>query len=160
MSKVIEDELTRTREFREECLKQAEGLKRLGAPQILIDEEIRKSKLTRIEYENEVKAERAAANARIKEFQKNNPMRESVVKGIFKWFDENMHTCTWTDLHMGQEDHGPMPGWDCLWQKMDLYGPHIGMTEDEFKYGVYDQLIAGICKQEEEKRNDESIRRH
>ena len=157
MTQIVENELTRTREFRKQCLERAEGLKRLGAPQTLIDEELRKSKLTHREYTNEVAAERAEANARVKEFQKNNPMRESVVKGIFKWFDENMHTCSWTDLHMGQEDHSPIPMWDCLWQKMDLYGPHIGMTEDEFKYGVYDQLIAGICAEEEAKRNDKSI---
>jgi len=157
MAEVIEDELTRTRKFRKERLQRVERLKLLGAPQILIDEEIRISNLTRIGYENEVKANRVAANARVKEIQKKYPMRESVVKGIFKWFDENMHTCDGNDLHMGQEDHAPMPMWDCLWQKMDLYGPHIGMTEDEFKYSVYDQFIAGICKQEEEKRNDKSI---
>ena len=157
MSEIVEDELTRTREFRKECLERAEGLKRLGAPQILIDEEIRKSKLTHRAYQNELREEREETLARCREFQKNNPMRESVVKGIFKWFDENIESCDWHDLHMGQENHYPMPMWDCLWQKMDLYGPHIGMTEEEFRYGVYDDLIAGICKQEEEKRDDKSV---
>lgn len=155
MREIVEDEVTRTRKFREECLKQVEGLKRLGAPQIMIDEEIRKSKMTHREYQNELQAERDASNARVREFQKNNPMRESVVKGIFKWFDENMNSCDWTDLHMGQENHWPMPMWDCLWQKMDLYGDHIGMTQEEFRYCVYDDLIAGICKQEEERRKNE-----
>lgn len=157
MKEIIEDELTRTREFREECLKNAEGLKRLGAPQVLIDEEIRKSNLTHREYQNELREAREAALAERREILKNNPMRESVVKGIFKWFDENIESCDWYDLHMGQENHCPMPMWDCLWRKMDLYGPHIGMTEDEFRYGIYDDLIAGICKQEEEKRRDKSI---
>jgi hypothetical protein len=82
-TEIVEDELTRTREFRERCINNAKWLTQLRAPQSLIDEEWRKSKLTYREYKNELYEAEQEKQKLNKEYAKHNPIQKSIVDEIY-----------------------------------------------------------------------------
>ena len=134
-----ENELTRTRKHREEWEKRVERLKELGLPQSIIDYEIEISKMSYREFENykadiekQEKQERA-------DWIKQNPMRKEVVDNIFEFINSYPTINGLQDMVCGCGT--------CLGMRMDPLGPHIGMTEEEFRYDLYTTLIVGIAKE-------------
>jgi len=88
MSKqIIEDELSRTREFRTERQKRIQVLKQLGAPQTIIQIEEKIAKMTYTEYQVFCEEEEKQEELRKAEFRKSNPPNESIAKLIYEKFD-------------------------------------------------------------------------
>ena len=137
---IEEDEITRTRKHREEFESRVNQLKELGAPQIIIDEEIMISQMTHKGYENYKAQRKKEAKEERKNWIKNNPMRKEVVENIFTWFDN-------TELSESDKD-GLLCGCGmCLGIIMDPCGYHIGMTKEEFEYDLYRDLIKGLAEE-------------
>jgi hypothetical protein len=84
---IIEDELSRTREFRQTRQKRIEVLKSLGAPKELIEIEERISKMTFSEWQALCEEDAKAEELKKKEYRKNNPPSASVANLIWEKFD-------------------------------------------------------------------------
>lgn len=83
MSEIIEDTISRDRKFREERQALVKKLKELKAPDILIENEEKISKMSLAEYEI-YRKECEKADKKIKsEYAKNNPIQKSIVDEIY-----------------------------------------------------------------------------
>lgn len=104
-NKIIEDELSRTREFRTQRQKRIQVLKQLGAPQIIIDSEEKIAKMTYTEYEVFCEEEEKKEEIKKAEFRKENPPNESIAKLIYEkfdlWFDKYKNDSQKLELELG-----------------------------------------------------------
>ena len=102
---IINDELSRTREFRKQRQKRIQVLKQLGAPQIIIDSEEKIAKMTYTEYQHFCEQEEKQEEIRKAEFRKANPPNESVAKLIYEkfdlWFDKYKNDSQKLELELG-----------------------------------------------------------
>ena len=138
-SEVIEDLCIKTKENRKVREKRLKRLLELKAPQELIDIErkcMEETELDRIRHRQEEEKER-------KEWFKNNKIRKEVVDNIYYWFE---HECPKLTDH-----HFFMYNTNIRWD-LDPLGDHIGMTEDEFEYRMYDDIIHHLWNVEAERR--------
>ena len=137
MYEKIEDELSRTRKFREERQKRITKLKELGVPDVIIEYEEYLATLTHKGYLNHIAQIEKEEKQKKIEYAKNNKLNETVVKNIFKWFDKN-------------GDSIPLDVFDSqvLTDRIiDPLGPDIGMSEEDYKYDLYTPLIRGLIDQ-------------
>ena len=84
MMSIIEDTLTKQRKQQERYIKQAERLKNLGAPQILIDHALECSKMTWAEHLLHEKEIEEQEKQHYSEYAKNNPLQEFIVNRIYE----------------------------------------------------------------------------
>lgn len=139
---MAEDELTKTREHRNEWNAKVEGLLRLGAPDIIVEHYQEIAKMSHREYKNWQELQRIEKEEARKKWISENPMREEVVMNIFEWFDTKEFTEK--DIDALTCGCGTCLGWT-----MDPMGDHIGMNEDEFLNDLYGHLIISLAKQKE-----------
>ena len=85
---IIEDSITRQREFQKYHKERYEDMVKAKAPKELIDYFKKVSEMTIGEYELMIKEEEKKEKEKISEYAKNNPIQESVVNLIYKKVDE------------------------------------------------------------------------
>ena len=84
---VLEDEITRAKEWKKHRLRRLERMKELNAPDVLIEEELFWANMTYSEamaYSAKCKEE---AEAESEKYRENNPMKEEYVNLIYERFD-------------------------------------------------------------------------
>lgn len=84
MNEIIEDAISRNREFQKERHARVNRLKELKAPQVLIDHEEFIAKMTLAEYLLYLKEKEKEYEKQKSEYIKNNPIQQSIVDEIYK----------------------------------------------------------------------------
>lgn len=88
--KDIDSQWLETKKHREHWQQKATRLKELDAPDVLVEEAERVSKLTHWEYDIELEEAEKLREQEIQEYAKKNPIKKSVVKEIYRLHDSLM----------------------------------------------------------------------
>jgi hypothetical protein len=145
MSEIIEDTISRNKEFQEGRRKKVQQLKNLGAPRILIEHEEMLSKMTLAEYKvylDDMKKEELEIKA---EYAKNNPIQKHIVDEIYSRA-EKLDYSYW--VHFDD---------NYFLQAID---PLKFMSEDDFNNDLYQTFLDHAKEVHNKKYSDEFKKDH
>ena len=86
-NEVLEDEITRTKEWKERRMKNVKRMKELNNPDILIENELFLANMTYSEAMGYFAKRKEEADAVSKKYREDNPIKEEYVNLIYKRFD-------------------------------------------------------------------------
>ena len=128
-NEILEDEITRTKKWKKWRKERAKKLKELGAPDILIENELFLSSMTPSEAEVHFKNCEERDKKELNEYMKENPLKEDVVNKLFGAFDELLNAPQVKPMMYSRVRFD-----------MEL-DPLKYIDRDEYHMGVYDSLI-------------------
>ena len=141
--KDLESQVKETELHRKLWQKRVELLVNLNAPNSLIEETKRISNLTHWEYNLECVERESSRKKQISEYAKNNPLKESVVREIFRRYDEFVKN---SDLLT--EDQKYLYSSSIVRWCSDIIRPLQieGLSEKDFDMNLYDPIIRSLQK--------------
>lgn len=146
---IIEDELTRQREWKANLQERHDRLVELNAPQVLIDEIAELLTKTLAEANYETKLENEKFNELKLQYKKDNPADPEVVESIYKHFDLFMEDYKDDSEVLYEElstEHRFYEGW--FWGDIAPFTNSKyydrKLSEDDERFGRYDAVF-GLC---------------
>ena len=141
-NEVLEDEITRTKEWKELRMSRVKRLKELNAPDVIIETELFFANMTYSEAMAYSAKSKEEAEAESKKYREDNPMKEEYVNLIYELFDawfekyKNNKDKLEDELHTGHNFFEPWfwgnlpPGAEKKFYK------HI-FTEEDWEHKIY-----------------------
>ena len=148
---IIEDELTRQREWKANLQERHDRLVELNAPQIVIDDikELLSKSLAEVNYEAKIESEKF--NELKQKYRKDNPPNPEVVESIYKHFDLFIDDYK-DDIEVLYDElsteHRFYEGW--FWGEIAPYSSpkyyDRTLSKDDETFGRYDAVFA-LCNE-------------
>ena len=142
MKEIIEDTISRNKEFQKKQLEKIEKMKQFGAPPIILEREEKIAKMTLAEYYVFLEEEKKQWKEIVSDYAKDNPIQKQIVDEIYS----RLEKLTYQSLT-----------YSSFVRFLCEIDPKAFMSDDDFTYDLYTDFLLHAHELYREKYHNEQL---